>query len=218
MKLSIYPLAFLLIFLVGCNGGEWTSESPIKFQEPQPKGVNPLKSFPKRFQGNYTDSANNYTINIGDNMIVKYTNWGFRTIKDSLVNNFIIKRDSLIAKDSSGSYKITIKGDSIINETVVKDTFFTLSDSAVIKKYSGYCFLNIRNGSSGWSVKKLSLSSGILTLATIKDSTELEYLKEVEENFSDTIPVNVHPSKKQFKHFIKAGGFGSEEKYYRVKR
>ena len=123
----------------------------------------------------------------------------------------------LVQKKTNQKIPISIKGDTIIQHLSGIDTFFHFSVKNVVKKFKGYYFLNTKFDDSTWEVKKLSLEKGELSIGKIPKQADIDKLRAITESASDSTSTRFRPSQKEFREFIKKGGFSSEEKYRKIR-
>jgi hypothetical protein len=89
----------------------------------------------------------------------------------------------------------------------------------VVRKFKGNYFLNTRYNKTSWSVEKMNLSKGQLTISSISTKDDIENLKEMTETAQDTvINSNFTATKKEFKKFVKNDGFSDSEAFVRIKK
>ncbi len=197
----------------------WACTSPVTFNEPQPVGTDNLSRIPKRIQGRYLSLADSSAIIINDNLIQRIYDFYEKMDPKRLDSNLKLSGDTLIDIYTKEASLVKQEGDSIIRHIVYNDTLFKISDEHVLRKSKGYYFLNIRYDKDSWKVSKVELSKGALTISNISQKADLENLKEITENTQDTIPpYNFSPTKKQFKEFVRKGGFSETEKFVRLKK
>jgi hypothetical protein len=188
----------------------------VTFNESQPDNVDMLEMFPKKLQANYVNSKDNSVLTIQDKLIFRtYSDVVKENLKD-IDSTYHIEEGNIISRNGSENFPVQIVGDSIEIKVHYVDTIFKISQMNVLKKFKGYYFLNEFNKS--WSVTKLSLKNGRLSLGKISDKEDIDKLREVTETSSDTTSIVFNPTQKQFKQFIKKEGFGSEEVFLRLKR
>ena len=106
--------------------------------------------------------------------------------------------------------------DSIQFSVIQLDTVFELSKINILKKYKGYYFLNRKSGELNWEVEKLTIKKGQLTISEISNQFDLDQLREITNTSIDT-SYTFTPTKKEFKKFIKSGGFKNNIVYYKIK-
>ena len=89
----------------------------------------------------------------------------------------------------------------------------------VVRKIKGYYFLNTRYDKTSWEVKKMNLSKGHLIISSLSTKEDIENLKEITETTQDTVTnYNFTATKREFKNFVKNGGFSDSETIVRLKK
>lgn len=204
--------SFLIIFLI-C----YSCQPPVTFSEPQPSGKPDLEMFPARLCGEYLSSDSSYYLSIDDKMIERHGTFTDTIIKSGLDSMHFLQGDTLFNKHTGEKARITLSGDSIFRRVHLRDTVFMLSDANLLRKWKGYFFINMRREDAGWEVKKISLQRGVLDLSSVGRAEDIGMLNELSENPSDTIPPGGYKiSRKEFRQFIKGGGFGESERFIRL--
>ncbi|HYG39176.1 MAG TPA: hypothetical protein VD908_11180 [Cytophagales bacterium] len=208
MKLRLLTLLiFSILFACGPS---------ITFEVPQPPSSNSLNRFPKKLLGHYISENQLSYLTISKNQVLKTYDYDIKLDRDSLDEEYTIKGDSLIEKATGIKQFIKVAGDNIVAHINQVDTLFSLSSKNILKKFRGHYFLNTEY-EDGWSVTKLSFSKGILTFGEINNKEDLDDLSKIVESDLDTVIYNLKVTRKQFKKFVKEGGFREEEIYYRTK-
>jgi hypothetical protein len=195
-----------------------TACGPIAtFNEPQPPGTACLSTFPKRIQGQYLSQENNSILKITDILICRIFDFDQKVNINQLDSSTILSGDTLIDINTKEKTIIKIVGDTLVNHIHSIDTLFQLESKNILKKFKGYYFINTFYGKNSWGVKKIKLTKGQLTISSISAKQDIEQLKEITENSQDTVSYKFSPTKKQFKKFIKNGGFNDTEVFLRQK-
>jgi hypothetical protein len=210
MTKKIFEL-LLLFAIVSC-------EPPVTFDQPQPSETRAMKKFPRQLFGHYLSPDGKSTIVIGEKNIYKIHDYYVYTHKDSLYKDHRIKGDTVFF-DMTGNYQIVkIKNDTVIEHVNYTDTLFKFDNSTVLKKFKGNYFLNYAwDAPNAWTVQKLTLVKGILSIADIKTKEGIYILSAITETPKDTISYNFKTSKKQFKEFLKLDGFQDVNYYIKIK-
>ncbi|MES2616709.1 MAG: hypothetical protein V4613_02460 [Bacteroidota bacterium] len=210
-KLQLTTVVVFLISLMAC-------QPPVTFNEPQPANTDNLSEFPKRLQGHYLSLLDNSTLTIDNNIIQKIYDYDYTLHPNQLDSNSRISGDTLIDVRINEKTPIKRVGDSLVAHIHYIETLFEMNDDNVVRKFKGYYFLNNRYNVESWQVKKMELSKGQLTISSIAVPTDIDNLKEITETPHDTVSqYQFTPTKKQFKAFIKNGGFSDNETFVRVK-
>lgn len=203
-------LLFLVLFAISC-------EPPVTFSEPQPTGKPDLESFPVRLRGIYLSSDSSYEMTINEKVIVRNESYADTMFQSRLDSIYILNSDTLVNKPTGLKFPVSISGDSIFCRLSIRDTLFSLSDENLVRKWKGYCFINMCREDAGWEVKKISLQRGMLDLSSVGRAEDIGMLNELSENPSDTIPPGGYKiSRKEFRQFIRGGGFEGSERFVRL--
>jgi hypothetical protein len=183
--------------MISCN--------QITFDRPQPESVNILTSIPKKLVGNYISKDGSSKLTIDPAGI--YCTYEYEVVchKDSAMNG------------EFSNPPIKIEGDYLYYLVNFTDTILWLSNDNVLKKDKGYYFLNKKIDENSWSVSKLKLKKGILTIARISTKEELELLEEINESPIDSTTFNISFTRKQFKKFVDSDSFTKVDTFLRVK-
>jgi hypothetical protein len=210
MKTKILFLNLLLLVILN------SCKDPIvSFEEAQPQDIKELNAFPKKIIGTYYNTENRTELRISKYSIFKKMIVD-DTLKISEINkNEKIKNDSLFNSVTKEKYQIKRINDTLFSNYIYQDTIFDLNKKNILKKFKGYFFLNVFIEKSGfWSVEKLNLRKGVLTINGIVTENEIDLLQSITDTKQDTIkPFTVKPTKQQFKEFIKKNGFTNGEIY-----
>jgi len=208
LRLSL--IAILLLFIVSCI-------SPVTFNEPQPKGGKDLSEFPAKLIGKYQSSDNVSYLLIGKNIILRNYDYDLKAHIKEMDSTYKLSGDTLINIETKEKYITKKVGDTIIYHVNLTDTLFRLSDNNVLRKFKGYYFLNTFEGKENWTVEKLDLTKGKLTLGQIRSTEDITKLNEIVESPKDTISTHFNLTKKQFRKFVKSNSFTDIEVFTRMK-
>lgn len=205
-------IILVTILIIACN-----EKTVAFFDEPQPPGARPVDHFPALLQGDYTDKEQASIVHIDATTLTRYFDFDLRMHQDSLDEDLVLKGDSLIDITSGEVFLIVRDGDYVQHHYRSEtDTLFHIDKDHLVKRFKGHYFLNSSEGPGAWSVQKLSLHKGLLTLGSISDSTNLEKLITITGTASDTTPHHFSPTRKQFKKFVKEDGFTERDSFYRI--
>lgn len=98
---------------------------------------------------------------------------------------------------------------------------FKISDRNVLRKYRNSYYLNkSRNIKSGtyWSVSQLTLDDNILSFSDPNEGSNFDKLNRIMKVPEDSIKSHiVDPSRREFKKFIKSGGFSRTSRFVKLK-
>ncbi|HEY0751970.1 MAG TPA: hypothetical protein VGD26_12495 [Chitinophagaceae bacterium] len=210
MRLVLFIM--VAVFFVACN-----EKTVAFFDEPQPPGGKTVDHFSALLQGDYVDKEQASILNINATTITRYFDFDLRMHKDSLDEDLVLKGDSLIDITSGEVFLIVRDSDYVKHHYRSEtDTLFHIDRDHPVKKVKGHYFLNSSEGPGAWSVQKLSLHKGLLTLGSITDSIDLEKLITITGTASDTTPHHFSPTRKQFRKFVKEEGFSERDSFYRI--
>jgi|SRR5689334_11617984 len=183
-----------------------------KFEKPQPDETKDLLVVPKKLHGEYRSQTDSSRLYITGKSIIEQTQLADTVHKNELdsAERVQLKRDTTFREDNVIG-DVRILGDSISVRFIVLDTL-SLSDSTIkLRKYKGNYFLSRRSGES-WYVSKIEIHHGQLTFSSTS-SGDIEPLQKISGTSDSTIVFN--PTKKQFRGFLKQGGFRKVEVYKR---
>ena len=105
------------------------------------------------------------------------------------------------------------------------DTAFQIGDNNILRYFKKQYFLNRKIEDKIWYVRKMYIDgSGYLVIADLSSTDEIDNLKEVTEvneirgdSSSKIMRYSANPTKKQFKEFVKKGGFTQVNRFVKVK-
>ena len=189
---------------------------PVTFNQPQPPNTKELSAFPKRIQGKYLSQDKVSILIISDKAAIRTYDFDLKLSKDSLKNDYRLEGDTLIEIPSGKRQSVIIAGDTIFARSTGVDTLFYISETNVLKKFRGYYFLNTLYDKDAWTLQRISLSEGILTISEITDSTHINQLKEITDTPADTICSNFKLNQKQFKQLVNGNAFDQSEQFTRL--
>jgi len=200
-----------LISLFSCK-----PQVTLTFSEPQPTATDNLLEFPKHLQGQYYSLEDSSSLLISDKIIQKIYDFDLRIHPSELDSFSYLSGDTII--DSKTNKKSLVKrdGDSLITHYHFIDTLFQINYDNVIRKLKGDYFLNTRHDKSSWVVQKMQLSKGHLVISGISTEKDIDNLNEIVEVPIDTVrPYKTTLTQKDFKEFVKKGGFSDSETFVR---
>lgn len=211
-RLKFITTIIILTSLFSC-------EPPVTFKEPQPTDNDNLSKFPNRLQGQYLSLADNSILVIGDKLIQRIYDFDLKIHPSQLDSNSRLSGDTIINLTTNTREVVKRDGDSLVTHIQYIDTLFQMDNDNVVRKFKGYYFLNKRYDKESWEVKKIELSKGQLVFSSISTKQDIENLKTITESTQDTVaPYKFATTKKQFKEFIKNGGFTDSETFVRQKK
>lgn len=178
-------ILFSLFILTTCG-------PQVKFVQPQPKDGKNLSRIPQEYYGKYTCLKDSSFLVVDSVSVVSY--WISEEIipRDSIVEierdlKLTIRRDTQIYVSekkenwlSNGLYlDIKFKGDSVKVNVKAENKIFEISDSQLVRKYKGYCFLNAKTTDGTWFVKVLHQKGNTLNFDDLLDTEQVKKLKGV---------------------------------------
>ncbi len=185
----------ILLFFSNCKGVRYV------FSEPQPMNAKNIKKFPKKMIDKYNLDGVDFVItknSILTGFIIEH--------KDSLTDTnlkFTSDSSALVDIETGESFYCEIFGDSI----TIFSTYFDINDGDLLRKFKGAYFLNIQNDSTNlWTVEKIDFNRDSVIRSLI-DSADIEKLQKI----TNDTGIVFNPTKKQFKQFLKEGGFGKKQ-------
>jgi len=208
-KLVTSVIVTIILLLDGC-------EPAATFDKPQPENAKSLTSFSERLQGKYLSADQASIVTITDRLLIRQYDFDFKEHKDSMGKSYKLVGDTLIYLRDGTKEEVIVNGDTIIQRANWTDTLFKVSADNLLKKFKGYYFLNNRYSDNSWEVKELSLKKGMLTVGSVSDKDDIQKLKEITETITDTTSTNFILSRRQFKRFMRQGGFGEQETFIRM--
>jgi hypothetical protein len=194
----------------------------VKFTVPQPEGAENLNEIPKPFQGEYLSLSDSSALVIDSHSISKQ--WSSVEVlhRDSLAHELkvpirgdtVVHLTDRIPFDSAPTHfvlNIQITNDSASIKVNAREMLFSLSDSQLVRKYKGCCFLNYRTPDGLWLVKTLRLKNGFLDFSDLIDSKEIDVIDDFTRVtlVNDTLPVkdqeyHLTPTRRELRRIIRA--------------
>jgi len=200
-----------MLFLQSCEGPS------VTFDEPQPADTENLNAFPEKLQGQYENMSNNSTLQIDKTTISKIYDYDIKTSIKQLDSTCKLINDTLIDLETREKAPVKKDGDTLLAHIHSIDTLFSISQTNILKKFKGYYFANSTYGKGDWVVKKLAIHKGELRINSISEKEDIDKLKSISESDIDSVPYQFHPTKRQFKKFLKAEGFSDTEVFEKIK-
>lgn len=206
MKLLQIISAFIILTnLIAC-------EPPVIFTEPQPTRTDNLSKFPSRLQGRYLSLDDKSTLLIGEKSMQRVYDFNYKFHPNQLDSASELSGNTVINLKTNQKIAVKRIGDSLVAHMHYIDTIFQISQDNVIRRFKGFYFLNTRHAYKSWEVKKIQLKKKELVMGKISTKLDLENLKEITKNPQKNGPPYIFkPSKKQFRIFVKGGGFRKSE-------
>jgi hypothetical protein len=207
---------FILLFLAILFACE---QSSVTFKEPQPADTDNLDKFSRRLFGEYISTADQSSLLISEQHILRIYDYEYKQHKNQLDSNAKLSGDSLTDLTTNEIWLIKRDGDSVIRQIHHVDTLFVVNQDHVLRKFKGYYFLNTCTGPERWEVQQMELSRGKLIISQISTQDDIDKLMAITETAQDTVPATAFkPSKKQFRKFIRSKGFSNSETFVRLRK
>ena len=210
--MKILKILFAVIVLLSC-------ENPVRFEVPQPEGKSDEKRIPRALIGEYQNVYDSSTLSVSAGLIIKSIVADLSEHKAKLdsADRAIFKKDTTFSQiELSMKIDVVVKGDSVFQHIDLRDTIFSFRRGDVIKKYKGYYFLNHQTSSDNWYVTKLTKGRNGLMLSTVSTKEDIDMLRELTGNGSDTV-YNFSPTKRELRKFLKKKGFSETDTYIRIR-
>lgn len=206
-KISLLILTiFPIVILQSCD-----EHFEYAFASAQPTGVKNLKKIPKKARGKYYNRPWKTLTIITDFEIFYYESSGPIDSLKELSYEII---DENIVMDYDGNvYYYEIYDDSV----AVYRKSIDLKNGNIARKFKGSYYISSqdedREYDEFWDVKKYDIGKGFIVESRINEE-DYEHLRKITgSNDSATV---FNPTKKQFKQFVKEGGFRDIDTLFRV--
>jgi len=219
----------IMLLVLVLSVGYPTCRDQVVFEKLQPAGIPNAQAFPATFKGIYyrvhVDSAilDSEFFVITDNALDVRNSFTVHAHKDSLKDTSEIKivRDSAYLKmdDKWMAAPIQTRNDTLILHYSLQRNVFAISDTAVLRTSSDYCFLNYADSSGFYFTDLLCFQKNDTLLHCSidlsMDSTAM--VKTIKTSKVVNGKRLLSPTQDELFNFIKAGGFSKKEKFKRQK-
>lgn len=218
----------------------WACEQPLRFEKPQPDGVNPESTFNADYQGVYVNIEDKtQTLTIFPNSVFLESKLKQKSHFNDLDTNEIrnlnqkvdLKNRAEVLKTlQENGYQTQIQGDTIQLSFYKKDTLFQLGANTQLKFYQKSYFLNYKkevpaNSNMGaWEVKILTLArKKFLSIADITEPKDLDNLnqitdyQELKDDSGKVISRSINPSPQELKRLIRKRGVLEKDKFLKIR-
>lgn len=207
----ISTIIIVLTILTAC-------EPPAVFNTPQPLDKPNLSEFPNSLQGHYLNLEDSTVLIVFDKSIQRIYDFNQKIPQNQLDSNLRISEEITNGVSVKVKEIISRDGDSLVVHIYHADTLFQITNDNVVRKFKGSYFLNKRYDAESWEVIKIKISKGQLVFSRISADQDVESLRTITGTAQDTItPHRFEPTKKQFKEFVKNGGFSDSETFVKQK-
>ncbi len=209
-KHSIVLMLLGIVCLFACN------QAPqINFTETQPTNVSTTDAFKQQYIGQYQSVTDSSTLIVEAQRIIRKEQYAFAVTTAEF--------DSIKTAEQQHMQTVTILNqteDSVYCKWEPETNVFEVNEQHQLKHFKGQYFLNYGRGDY-WEVQRMALTDDLLTIGAIEldEVATLQSLTEVEEITGKGGKVReyiIHPTKKEFKAFLKQGGFRDGETYQRI--
>ena len=206
-----FPIIALLVLITSACG-----EKVTPFEQPQPEGTKNLKTIPAKLTGTFQEKVQGSVLTITPQMLVKDYKYQLKFDKNQLDSGVVLKGNLLIDLKEKDTLAVTIAGDTLIHEIPGRDTIFNIGEGDILRKFKGNYFFNSSHGEKTWQVRSLTYSHGKILFREFESENDYKKLQAILGMQADSAE-SFNPSRKQFKKFVKEGGFSKKEMYFRIK-
>jgi hypothetical protein len=199
----------LTLALYSCS-----DKDTVSFTEPQPAEMKNLSAIPNKYHGVYSSSSDSTKVTI-DKQLVLRTYTGQMTIhQDDLSEYEYISNGYLYDRSTGSKAPVKIAGDSLRVDVSYSDTLFDIHKH-IARKSVGSIFLNKEIKQGNWAVRKVTLNGKSLSIGKLaaSEADNLPFEKVAEDSLN---LAQYKAKKKQFKTYIRNGGFKDQEVYERI--
>jgi hypothetical protein len=180
-------------------------------------GVKSLSKIPEILHGRYLNPIDSSALIINEEIMKTSFTFKFKISKDDIKNTDKLSKDRVT--NSETSYKITNTqdADSIVITDEYIDTIFHLRQNHIIKKFNESFFVSSKLDVPGWRVKRFEISNGNIVLSYLSDELDIESLSKITGRSLEPSSENlITLTKKEFKSFLKDGGFRNRVTYMKM--
>lgn len=176
---------FLFILIVACG-------PQVKFVQPQPRDGKNLSQIPIEFRGKYINISDSSGLTVDSVRVVAMWISHEFIHKDSIAAlekdlNITIQRDTQLILSHkrpdwlSSGVNVVIKfvDDSVRVDALAESILFEISDSQLVRKYRGCCFLNTLSENGLWLVKVLQLCGRNLKFGDLLDADQVQRMNHL---------------------------------------
>jgi len=211
MKTSI-KLCFMafLAMTISCKEIDTT-----KFTEPQPAGMSNLQAIPAKYHGLFSEQGDSLEILVNSRLVLQTYHGDAKIHKNDLSDKESIVDDTLYNRSTGYKMPVVTIGDSLQVHISYTDTIFDIKTD-ILRKSQGSLFLNRHHADSSWSVRRATLKGEDLEISRVSDEQKSDAYKHLQQVHRDSSSGRYQASRKQFKKFVKNGGFGNTRVFQRV--
>ncbi len=212
-------IAFLILIasLFSCKNDQLTN-SYIYFDEPQPKEVENIASFPNKYIGTFSRDYS-HQLQVESNYVIQIEIQSCEATKKQLdsLPDLVFNNNVVSDKNTKKTFKTIVKNDTIQWETERMDTLFSFAPNEVAKIYKSSLILNKEeNGNYLVSIIKFDFANNkYIQFGTKNDFLKInKELKIPYEANRDSTFVLLKPERSDFRKLLRMYGFEYEKIYY----
>lgn len=211
-------LGLVAVVLISCKEVLNAGDLNFYFNSPQPVNDSELSEFPSRFVGTYAfDGKERLVIS---NFEIYSENDFLETIHKSEVDSIDgIYKDGKVILNTGEVFNAVEKKDSLLLTGILRDTIFKFSATQKAKRINGNIVLSTKD-SIFWKVNIVSLQKDSLKikhLSTRDDYIAVQHLVKNLKASTDTLFININPTRAEFRKILKLKKFGWEKCYGKIK-
>jgi len=204
-KLSFFLLILPLLSIICC-------ESPILFTDSQPKDVKSRSAFESAYEGVYFCESDSSQVRIESGILFKEKTFSDRLTLAEIdsMPDLVWEGDQLYAPVFDQYLEILYRDEKeVFVNLTLRDTFFSVGPTQVLKYYKGYQILNRRLPNKNWDVSVLGQDlEGNITFFITKIPEDLEALEAItpvkDISTEDQQKFLLSPTKMEFKKLLKS--------------
>ena len=205
MKKLLFLLSILLVSVICC-------ESPVIFTDSQPEGVKSRSAFEPEYEGLYFCESDSSQVRVEAGFLLKEKTFSDLLTLDEIdsMPDLIWEGDLLYAPVFDQYLEILYRGEEeVFVNLTLRDTFFSVGPTQVLKYYKGYQILSRQLPNKNWDVSVLGQDfEGNITFFTTKIPEDLEALETItpvkDISTEDQKQLLLSPTKMEFKKLLKS--------------
>lgn len=217
-------ITLALLLLISC-------ESPVVFQEPQPKGVADEESFRVVYQGDYLCTGDSSILKIREKEIYLERALFFVDDVDGSGFDSLLRKEEVMTEDGPAMQyflkdepipleNVLLTDEVFLGTLLIRDTLFSIGTEQRLRYYRGHLVLNNYRDDDRWEVALVSQEvNGDLRLSTAKMPEDLDaieqitpVLKQLTSQGDEQLVLN--PEKGEFRELIRKKLLFEECAYY----
>lgn len=204
-----------LLLLLFCVVMFSSCQPPVPFAEPQPINGRSLVIIPVEYRGVFWCQLDSALVYLNDRALIKRKELLIKTTMDEIRTcpNFHIENGSLMVKDRSRHFPVSMQKDTIVCRVILMDTLFTIDEPQnLLRSFKGHLLLNRKLKVDSWTVGILSIKrNGLLSIAKAEKAKALLKLDSIDllrpqwENDRILSRTHISPTLSQFEKLIQRG-------------